>query len=51
MQGIGNFKEDDLPYEELAINNDWIAIVNLAKQIKKQMAEELSIDVENPSTW
>jgi hypothetical protein len=50
VQKIDNFKEDDLPYKELAINKDWITIINLAKHIKK-MGEEPNIYIENPPTW
>jgi hypothetical protein len=51
VQKIDNFKEDELPYKELALNEGWITIVNLAKQIKKQMVKELNIDAENPPIW
>ena len=51
VQQIDNFKEDELPYKDLVLNEAWITIVNLAKQIKKQMGKELNIDAENPPIW
>jgi hypothetical protein len=51
VQKIDDFKEDELPYKALALNEGWITIVNLAKQIKKQMGKELNIDAENPPIW
>jgi hypothetical protein len=51
VQKIDSFKEESLPYKELAVNEDWLEIINLAKQIKKQMGKELHIDVVNPPVW
>lgn len=51
VQKINYFKGEDLPYEQLAVNEDWIIIVNLAKKIKKEMEYELKIDAENPPIW
>lgn len=51
VQMINDFKEDDLPYEDLALNEDWIRIINLAKKIKNKMGDELNIDAENTPTW
>lgn len=51
VQKINDFKGEDLPYEELALNEDWIIIISLAKKINKEMGEELKIDAGNPPLW
>jgi len=51
VQKINDFNGDELPYEDLALAEDWIKIMDLAKIIKEKMAIELKIDPENPPTW
>ena len=51
VQKINGFNGVELPYGDLALDEDWIKIINLAKIIKEKMTVELEIDPENPPTW